>query len=136
MEKFAMHRTRFTVGVAFVLALTVAFWAHNASGKDAKADLAKGKLVGVWESTKSEDLPKGSTVEFTKDGKLALQVKAKETVKLEGKYTIDGDKINISVLVEGKEEKDVLTVTKLTDTELVTKDSKNKIDEYKKVVKK
>jgi uncharacterized protein (TIGR03066 family) len=131
-----MHCTRFTVAGAFVLALTVAFCADKTSGKDAKADLAKGKLVGVWEITKSEDLPKGSTVEFTKDGKLLLQVKAAEVVKLDGKYTIEGDKINITVVVEGKEEKDILTVTKLTDTELVTTDSKNKIDEFKKQVKK
>ena len=104
---------------------------HSAHG----GDLAKGKLVGVWESTKSEDLPKGSTVEFTKDGKLILEVKAKETVKLEGKYAVEGNKVNITLVIEGKEQKETLVVTKLTDTDLVTKDEKDKIDEFKKVKK-
>jgi uncharacterized protein (TIGR03066 family) len=61
-----------TLGLAAFLfaGLTAAY------GADKKDD-NKTKIVGVWEVAKGE-LPKGSTMEFTKDGKL------KVTINVEG----------------------------------------------------
>jgi uncharacterized protein (TIGR03066 family) len=128
-----MRTTRLALASAFVFALTLAFGSRAVSGEENKADIAKDKLVGVWEAAKG-DLPKGSTVEFTKDGKLHIVVKDNDkTFKVDGSYAVDGDKLKIVTVFEGKEDKQTITVTKLTDTDLVTKDEKNMVDEFKKV---
>jgi uncharacterized protein (TIGR03066 family) len=95
--------------------------------------VTEDKLVGTWEVVKTEsDAPKGATLEFTKDGKFKVKMGPKGP-SMEGNYKIEGDKIVQSATVNGKEMKESATVTKLTDTELVTKDEKGKTDEFKKV---
>jgi uncharacterized protein (TIGR03066 family) len=94
----------------------------------------KEKIVGVWEVTKAAEAPPGATIEFTKDGKLiqTAKVEGKE-MKMEGTYSVEGDKITSTTKGPGgKEAKETATITKLTDTELVTKDEKGKTDEFKK----
>src|SRR5688572_25847256 len=71
-----------TIGSLFILsALVVVVRADDA---------AKVSLVGVWEVVKSDEAPKGSTVTFTKDGKLILITDAK---KLEATYKLEGKKL-------------------------------------------
>jgi uncharacterized protein (TIGR03066 family) len=105
-----------------------------AADKDATTN--KDKIVGVWELTKGDAAPVGSTVEFTKDGKMLVNVKdGDKTVKHEGTYTIDKDSITSVLKIDGQETKSTVTIKKLTDKELVVeeKDQKNvKTDEFKK----
>jgi uncharacterized protein (TIGR03066 family) len=94
------------------------------------------KILGVWELTKSEAgvLPK-TTLEFTRDGKLKIAIEVDDKpVIVEGTYKVEGDKLTITVKApdEDKESTDTATITKLTDKELITKDEKGKIDEFRK----
>jgi uncharacterized protein (TIGR03066 family) len=94
----------------------------------------KDKIVGTWEVTKSKDVPPGATLEFTKDGKLKMKATVEgERVTMEAAYTVDGDKITVVTKApDGKEVRATATITKLTDTELVTKDEKGETDEFKR----
>jgi uncharacterized protein (TIGR03066 family) len=94
----------------------------------------KEKIVGTWEVTKSgSDLPEGATIEFTKDGKLTINIKDKDkTITVKGTYTVDGDKLMVVTNFEDKEHKETITIKSLTDKKLVTVDEKKKEDEFKK----
>jgi uncharacterized protein (TIGR03066 family) len=93
----------------------------------------KEKIVGIWEITKSAEAPAGSTVEFTKDGKLKFTINLNnKQASAEGTYTVDGDSINA---IGPKGEKETIKIKKLTDTELITEDAKGKVDEFKRVKK-
>jgi uncharacterized protein (TIGR03066 family) len=52
---------------------------------------AKGLIVGTWEVAKG-DLPKGSTIRFSKDGKMTLTVNSPTAglVPIGGTYELDG----------------------------------------------
>lgn len=93
-------------------------------------------IIGVWEITKSDDgTPVGTTIEFTRDGKLKITTKVGDApLNLEGTYKVDGDKLTVTVKSpdEGKEMSDTVTITKLTEKVLITKDTKGKSDEFKK----
>ena len=118
------------LGIAAVLlaGLTTAYGAD-------KKDEVKAKLVGVWQPSKDDKAP---SVEFTKDGKLKIVIDMDgKKVTIDGTYEVDGE--NVKVVMkdpEGKEHKDTLKITKLTDKELVTEDSKGMKDEFKKAEKK
>ncbi len=95
----------------------------------------KDKIIGVWEITKGGDnVPKGAIFEFTKDGKLKMTAKIEErTVKLEATYKVEGDKLKTAMTgPDGKKVEDTDTIEKLTDADMVLKDSKGKIVEFKK----
>jgi uncharacterized protein (TIGR03066 family) len=97
-------------------------------------DTAK-KLVGKWEVTKADEgtLPAGTTVEFTKDGKIMVTVKAgDQDMTIEGTYKLDGDKFEIKFKMGDQEHSNTITITKLTDAELHTKDKDGKVVETKK----
>jgi uncharacterized protein (TIGR03066 family) len=98
-----------------------------------KVDASREKLVGVWEAAKG-DLPKGSIVEFTKDGKIKLEVKAEgKSHTEEGAYELDGDTIKTTHKgKDGKEVKESLKIKKLTDEQLVTEDERGKVDGFKR----
>ncbi|HLW64408.1 MAG TPA: lipocalin family protein [Gemmataceae bacterium] len=102
---------------------------------DDKVD--KTKLTAVWKLVKSDEpAPKDATAEFTKDGKLIVQFEMDgQQQKLEGSYTLDGNKIT-AVLKKGEnEEKDILTITTLTDNKLVIENKDGKKHEFEKVKK-
>ena len=123
-----MKSLRSVVACCLVLSLAGSLLAAE---KDAKTN--KDKLVGVWEVTKSENAPPGATVEFTKDGKMIVSIKdGDKTIKVEGTFTVDKDSITSVLKVDDKEMKETVTITKLTDKELVVKDAKGKVDEFKK----
>ncbi|HEX5272540.1 MAG TPA: TIGR03066 family protein [Gemmataceae bacterium] len=116
------------VACCVVLALAGPSFAAEKNAKDNKT-----KIVGVWEVTKSDNAPPGATVEFTKDGKMIVTIKdGDKTIKVEGTYTIEKDSITSNLKVDDKEMKETVTITKLTDKELVVKDAKGKVDEFKK----
>jgi uncharacterized protein (TIGR03066 family) len=130
MKGLLMKSLRSVVACCLVLSLAGLAFAEEKKD-DTKSN--KDKLVGVWEVTKSEGAPAGSTVEFTKDGKMIVTVKAdNKTEKVEGTYTVDGDSIKSNLKVGDKEVKETAKIKKLTDKVLVTEDEKGKTDEFKK----
>ena len=92
------------------------------------------KIVGKWEITKSgSDLPPGTTIEFTKDGKLnvILKIEGKEE-KITGSYKVDKTKLMVKLEAGGETHEETVTITKLTDEVLTIEDKDKKVDEFKK----
>ncbi|MCE9563234.1 MAG: hypothetical protein K8U57_14415 [Planctomycetes bacterium] len=112
-------------------ALTVAMVAFAGN---VKAEEKNSKnIVGVWILTKAGgNLPAESTVEFTKDGKLVVVVKADKEIKLEGTYKLEKDKLTVKVKLGDDTKEETMTVKKLTDEVLETEDKDKKIDTFKK----
>jgi uncharacterized protein (TIGR03066 family) len=108
-------------------------------GTQARADdkIDKSKLTATWKLVKSdEEAPKGATAEFTKDGKLIVQFEMDgQQQKLEGSYTLEGNKITAIIKKGENEDKDVLTITTLTDDKLVIENKNGKKHEFEKVKK-
>lgn len=102
--------------------------------KDDGKDYAK-LIVGKWEVDKSgSDLPKGSTLEFTKDGKMTAVVKADgQELKIEGTYKVEKDKLTVKLKLGDQEIDETATIKKLTDDALHLEDKDKKVDEFKKV---
>jgi uncharacterized protein (TIGR03066 family) len=114
-----------TLGVLLVVAVGFA---------DEKIDAKK--LIGKWQPTSTKE---NVIIEFTKDGKLSLSAPdpAGKTEKTEGTYKLDGNKLSVAVKFMDAEEKQDVTITKLTDDELETeftdKDGKVKKETLKRV---
>ncbi|HEV3260252.1 MAG TPA: hypothetical protein VG013_25575 [Gemmataceae bacterium] len=89
----------------------------------------KEQLVGTWE-VKTEDVPPGTTMEFTDDGKMKMSMTGldKKVHTMESTYELDGDTIKTSRKEGGKEVKESHKIISLTDKELVTKDEKGMKD--------
>jgi uncharacterized protein (TIGR03066 family) len=104
----------------------------TAAGQDQKIDAKK--LIGKWEAAKPKaDAPK-MVVEFAEGGKVTLTVTVGDkSEKIDGTYKVDGNKVSVAMAFGGKEEKETFTVSKLTDDEMVSTDSKGKEDTLKKV---
>lgn len=114
------------IGAAVVLAF--AGLAGTAAGQD-KDKVDFKKLIGKWEPKDA-----GITIEFMEKGKLALSIDlAGKIEKIEGSYkSIEPNKLEVVIAFGGKEQKETLTVKKLTDDELITTDSKGKDESLKK----
>jgi uncharacterized protein (TIGR03066 family) len=92
-------------------------------------------IVGKWELTKVDEggLPKGTVIEFTKDGKVKLVMKKDDKdATMEGTYKVDGDKFDVTMKVGDDEHKQTITILKLTDTELHVKNEQGKMSELTK----
>ena len=115
---------------AAALSVVMVAFAGTAKAQD---DNAK-KLIGVWVVDKvSGDLPAGSSVEFTKDGKLVAVIKAEgKEIKFEGTYKLEKDKLNVELKVESETIKETVTIKKLTDDALELEDKDKKVDTFKK----
>jgi len=115
---------------AAALGVVMVAFAGTAKAQD---DNAK-KLIGVWIVDKaSGDLPAGSSVEFTKDGKLSAVIKADgKEIKFEGTYKVEKDKINVELKIETETIKETVTIKKLTDEVLELEDKDKKVDSFKK----
>ena len=121
-----MKLLRMSLACLFLLGVT-------ALRADDKKDLDKDKLVGTWEVTKGESMPVGSTVEFTKDGKLKIVVKeGDKTMTIEGTYKIEGQAFKSTLKFGNMENTETVKVTSLTDKELVLLDEQGKKDTFKK----
>ncbi|MCE9564681.1 MAG: TIGR03066 family protein [Planctomycetes bacterium] len=103
----------------------------QADDKKDKPDNTK-LLVGKWEVTKAEkELPVGSVIEFSKDGKMKITAKNKS---VDAVYTVEGDKIEFTLkLGDRDEKKDPLTIKKLSEQELVLSVEKGITFEFKRV---
>src|SRR5436305_10384199 len=89
------------------------------------------KILGTWEAVKGE-IPPGTTVEFTKDGKLKVVVKNEDkTITIEGTYKVKGDTLEVTTNHKGEEKTETIKLKTLTDTKLVTENEKGSIDELK-----
>lgn len=99
-------------------------------------DKIDGKLLlGKWEPVKLPDGVDKLVVEYTKDGKVSVELEAQgNKQKFEGTYKLEGDKLHIKIDFNGNEQDQKRKVTKLTDTEMVTTDEdKGEERKYKKV---
>jgi len=96
------------------------------SAQEKKPEGNKEKLLGTWEIIKADEgtAPVGTTVEFTKDGKVKVTPKGEQETR-EHLYKIDGDKIII-------EEGPTVTIKKVTDSELHVIDPEGKMVELKR----
>jgi uncharacterized protein (TIGR03066 family) len=97
-------------------------------------DLAK-KLLGKWEVTKADEgtLAVGSVIEFTKDGKFKAFNKAGDTDTIfDGTYKVTGDKFDLDLKIGNESHKLTITITKLSDDELLTKNDEGKVVETKR----
>jgi uncharacterized protein (TIGR03066 family) len=114
------------------LVLAVAVLAGSLAHGDDKID--KTKLVGVWKVTKGEDAPPGATAEFTKDGKLIVMFEENgKKEKMEGTYSIDGDKLTVALKKADNEDKDIVTVKSLSADKLVIENKMGKTIEFEKM---
>lgn len=100
--------------------------------KDAKIN--GSKIVGTWIVVKDAELPPGTPVEFTKDGKLILKFTANgKEIKLEAMYKVDGDKLTLTMKnPDGKDEVEVDVINVLTEDKLMLTDPKKKETELKR----
>jgi uncharacterized protein (TIGR03066 family) len=95
-------------------------------GVSAEDKIDAKKLVGKWEPKEKKE-GGSAVIEFTKDGKVTITLAAKgKEVKFDGTYKVDGNKVTTTMKFGDKERTDTQTITKLTDTELVSKDEKGK----------
>lgn len=117
-----------------VLAAVVAIAVVAGINADDKIDA--GKIVGKWEVQKSGgDVPKGTVVEFTKDGKLTVTIVFNDkSLDISGTYKVDGKKLSVKIKgPDGKEEEDTDEIVSLSDDKLVIKGKDGKESEMTKV---
>jgi uncharacterized protein (TIGR03066 family) len=99
-----------------------------------KVDYAK-LIVGKWEATKADagTIPVGTIVEFTKDGKMKVSIKEGGMEQtLEGTYKVEKDTFTFTLKVNGEDRMQTITITKISEKELATKDKEGKVVELKK----
>jgi uncharacterized protein (TIGR03066 family) len=115
---------RTLIGAAMILAFA---GLNSAVGQDKEKDkIDLKKLMGKWE-------PKEGMVviEFADKGKFTLALSS-DSKKFDGTYKLDGNRLEIAITIADKEQKETLTIKKLTDDELVTTDSKGKDETLKR----
>ena len=122
---------------------TLAFLLFTASSQAQDEPKDKGnaeKLVGTWQLVKSDqEIPEDLKffVDLTADGKMAIRVEmkgTKEGLTMKGKYKVDGNKIDYTITTpDGEKKQEILTIKKLTDTDLVTVDPDGVKEEFKRV---
>jgi uncharacterized protein (TIGR03066 family) len=99
------------------------------------------ELVREWRVTKAEDMSTDMSIDFHKDSTFQVRrqlgegltkdgrrVPGKVETVAEGKYTIEGQKLTMTM--RGREEKQVFAIKKLTDKALVLEDMKGKLAEF------
>lgn len=103
-----------------------------------RADDAKDNpklVVGKWKVVKASPgtFPLGTVLDLSKGDKVKVigSRDGKEFIHA-GTYEVDGAKIIIHVKVEGEEQKHTLTITKISDTEMVTDHGGGGTIEFKK----
>lgn len=92
-------------------------------------------IVGSWTVSKADEgtVPKGSVIEFSKDGKVKAVVKKDDAEQtIEGTYKLDGKKMTLTVTIDGTEKTNSVTIDKLTDTELAVEGDDGKKVEFTK----
>ena len=103
-------------------------------GAEEKPDYAK-LIVGKWEVSKADEntVPKGTLIEFTKDGKVKVTGKKDDKdVTFEGTYKVEKDTFALTMKVGDEERTQTITITKISDKEMATKNKDGKVVELKK----
>jgi len=116
---------------AFAVALCLVGSLARADDKD----YAK-LIVGKWEVTKADPgtVPEGTVVQFTKDGKLKVTHKKDDKdINIEGTYKVEKNKISLNMKVGTDEKKKTITIVKISEKEMSTKDEDDKGVDLKKV---
>ena len=121
------HRTKKDTAMRAILSLSMGLLLCSDLSAEDKKDGEKidaQKLVGKW-SPKEEAV---FTVELTKDGKATLVATTADgkVVEAKGTYKVDGNKLTTTVKMNDEERTRTFTISKLTDTEMVTADEKGK----------
>lgn len=114
--------------------LVVAGLTASARAED-KADTKK-LLVGKWEAVKVDEgsLPKGATVELTKDGKVKVAAKTEtKEIKHDGTYVVDGNSFTVTLDIDGNERSYKVKIIKISDTEMDTANEEGKKVSFRKV---
>ena len=120
---------RALIGCVAVLVLT-----GFTGAADDKIDAKK--LIGKWETAKPAKGEPSFVLEFTDKGKFSVSFDMDgKPMTIEGTYKVDGNKVEVTMSFNGKEVKETHTVTKLTDDEMVSKDSKGKEETMKRIKK-
>jgi len=115
--------------IGAIVVLSFAGFVTAQEKKDEKID--GKKLIGKW-APADEKAP--VTIEFTDKGKMTLSIDiGGKSEKIEGTYKLDGDKLEMVMSFGGKEMKETVVISKLTDDEMVGKDSKGKEEKFKRV---
>src|SRR5262249_22218394 len=105
-----------------------------ASLAEDKPDYAK-LLVGKWEVTKADEgtVPAGTIVEFTKDNKFKVSGKKDDAdMSFDGSYTVKDDTFTFTLKIGDNESTQTITITKISATEMATKNKEGKVVELKK----
>ena len=93
------------------------------------------RVAGQWQVVKATPgtFPLGTVLDLSKDDKAKVvgSRDGKEFLHA-GTYAVDGAKIIITVKVAGQEQKHTLTITKSSDTEMVTEHGGGGTIEFKK----
>jgi len=123
---------------AYLLAAGVALGLFSGSvGADEKKDKPdfEKAILGKWEITKSGDSEViGFIVEFAKEGKLKITPKSESSEKpLDGTYKIEGDKLHLTLKVDGKDEKKPPLKIKKIDEKVMVWETDKGVDEFKRV---
>src|SRR5262245_41908365 len=128
-----MRAIRFTAVASSVLFLAFAAAPLNAEEK------AKDLIIGKWEPIKAQQGIK-VVVEFTKEGKINMNVKGKADGKdvnenVGGTFKfLDDNTIEVAVNVQGKKDSKKVKIIKVTKDELTTKDDgATQEDQFKRV---
>ena len=108
-----------------VSAMVLAGGAPLAADDKKEEKIDAKKLVGKWAVPPLNDTP---LLEFAKDGK--VQIKLFQNVG--GTYKVEGNKLTLKLKVGNNDDEMILTITKLTDTELVTKDKDGKEEKFER----
>jgi len=114
-------------GVGLVAVLVLAGGPHRARAQDEAKN-----IVGVWQVSKSGDLPAGSTIEFAKDGKFTVRVKGEKEEVGTGSYTVQQTKLTVKLKFGDQSFEQAATIKKLTPTELHLEGDDKKVDEFKR----
>ena len=101
---------RILVGVGLMLGMTCAVAVAE--------DIDVKKLMGSWKHEKEKFV-----ITFAKEGKVSVTgTKGEEKFTAKGTYKVDKDKLLLTIELDGKEKSMTRIVSKLTDTELVSKE--------------
>lgn len=116
-------------------AFVVASLSSSAMAADEKADIKK-LIVGKWEAVQVDEntLPKGTIIEFTKDGKLKVTAKKEgKDESVDGTYTVDGQTFTYKLKIGDQELSAKINVKKISATELDTANPEGLKVSFKKV---
>ena len=116
----------------FGFAMTAVLMFAAGSAADDKIDAKK--LVGKWEPKDAKKEIK-MVMEFTKDGKLNVTADADgKDFTIMGTWKLDGNKLTLQLKAGENEIKDTVTLSKLTDDEMVGEsDTKKQKESFKRV---